>query len=216
MRPYRYVANRPLVNTDPTGLITISPVFREFWYLGNKPSDCGQRSVAWRFILERNTTKCSGYIIQELTHTTNVKDCMGKPVPPIGTGRFWEAWFVQEGDIYEERDELAGHGGMADHTDSDIYPAQPNSEGMQINRGLVGFFCAGTTGNLNQDWARGTPNHARQSGNLPSTTVEPTWWRDFNRQTGEPYAEREVRSTWCCCPGKQQRSRVEVYQGRVR
>ncbi len=158
---------------------------------------CGQRNVQWIFSLDKPAPE-DGYIVQQVDRSEYVETCPNVaygPAAPLPT--FWEAWFVKKGD---KVDWLAG---TMKYTDGNTRPARPGTNGSDSATGTIKFFTKATTGDLGVDnkapadpkspWG---PGKVPNSGALPSTPKEPSWW------SGTPVegpANRGAWASWNCC-----------------
>ena len=165
--------------------------------------NCGAYEVDWSFRLDRPAPD-DGYIVQQIDRNEWTGDCpaQGAPAP---LSPYWEAWFVEKG---RKRDALTIATGTTDSSTLDT--PQPGTSGMLSSTGTVKFFTTGTTGDLGVDWRAWTPGwlgplqdrlnppggKVAESGDLPSTDVQPTWW---NYAPVEGPAGRGVSVWWNCC-----------------
>lgn len=177
---------------------------------------CGQRNVQWIFSLDKPAPE-DGYIVQHIEGTEDIAGCPG---PRSGTmtktSDFWEAWFVNRGEIVEWQ----MRAGNFNFTDGSTRGPAPNKVGLQSSDGTVKFFGKSTTGDLGKDsvapadpastWG---PGKVPTSGALPSTPTKPAWW---DNTPIEGPAVRQARSEWNCCDPdeKKHTSRVTAYPPR--
>lgn len=158
---------------------------------------CGGRNVQWIFSLDKPAPE-DGYIVQQIDRNEFVANCpdlaMGPPAP---LPTFWEAWFVKKGD---KLDWLAA---TMPFTDGNTRPARPRTNGRDGALGKVKFFTKATTGDLGRDNVAPTdpksnwgPGKVPNSGALPSTASEPSWW---SGTPAEGPAVRNVVASWDCC-----------------
>lgn len=158
---------------------------------------CGQRNVQWVFSLDKPAPE-DGYIVQQVDRNEYVETCPDVAYgPPAPLPTFWEAWFVKKGDKLDwttVRDKW---------TDGSTRPAQPSTNGMDIATGEIKFFTKKTTGDLG-DFGKAPadpkspwgPGKVPNSGALPSTPTEPSWW---SGASVEGPATRGVWASWNCC-----------------
>jgi hypothetical protein len=158
---------------------------------------CGERNVQWVFSLDKPAPD-DGYIVQQVDKLEFVKTCPDKAIgPPAPIHKFWEAWLVKKGDKVDwttVRDKW---------TDGNTRPPRPGTNGSDIAAGTVKFFTKSTTGDLGDfgtapadpksPWG---PGKVPNSGALPSTSSEPSWW---GNAPVEGPAERGVWASWDCC-----------------
>jgi hypothetical protein len=158
---------------------------------------CGQRNVQWIFSLGK-PAPADGYIVQKVERSEFVATCPDVafgPAAPLPT--FWEAWFVKKGA------KLEWMAATMKYTDGNTRPARPGTNGTDSATGTIKFFSKATTGDLGvdsvapadpkSDWG---PGKVPNSGALPSTSTEPSWWAGTSV---EGPANRGVWASWNCC-----------------
>ncbi len=157
-------------------------------------SACGGYVRRWDFKLDTAAPE-DGYIVQKVDYFSNTADCSKPPVmatPATPTLTFWEAWPVNSGATLFNLHSTIGY------TDQSGSPTQPSTTGTVAATGTIKFFKKSVTGNLGSltadgDWKRGGEP---QSGVLPSTHTEPSWW---SGTPAEGPAGRSAQSAWSCC-----------------
>lgn len=168
---------------------------------------CGGYRHRWDFQLD-SPAPADGYIVQKIEFTEAKAGC-DQPVvnatPAAPNLTFWEAWPVKSGDRLFNLRTAVGY------TDQSGYGSKPNMSGTVVASGEIKFFRRSVTGNLGglnvagtaPDWA---PGGEPQSGSLPSTHTEPSWW---SGAPGEGPTSRLAQSYWNCCgPDSSQYSNV--------
>jgi hypothetical protein len=179
---------------------------------------CGERNVQWIFSLDKPAPE-DGYIVQHITGTEDIVACPG---PLTGTMKktsdFYEAWFVNKGDIVEHMQAA----GRFNFTDGSTRGPRPHTVGVQISDGTVKFFGKSTTGDLGKDGvapadpaSKWGPGKVPTSGDLPSTPTKPSWW---DKTPIEGPEVRQAKSEWNCCDADAAKhtSRVTAYPKRPR
>jgi hypothetical protein len=192
---YEYAKSEPPNVSDPRGTITVTAIRSD-------KLACGGRLVRWVFSLSNRAPR-DGYIVQQITMTEDVKNCVRCPTwrlyPP--TQVYWEGWFVQAG----ERDTWVT--GRAGFTDQSGKRSRPNTCGFNVARGVIKFFPqegpgphTDDIGDVGRDvenaggWRTNNPD--TQAKSLPSTTQRPPWW--FQASIEGP-TSRFASSEWKCC-----------------
>jgi hypothetical protein len=206
---YGFAENRPLEKYDPLGMLSA-----QNW--GQSPGNCGQFSIEWSFLLQ-NPAPDYGYIVQHVTLSGSMSDCLGNNVP-IKRYDYWEAF-----PIDKQATRMAGG-----YTDTWAWsppapsPLGPGPFGDTGSRGevtLTGqakFFLSTTTGDLGTIGSPASPLYPPWtlggddtiSGSAPSTTVQPTWWND---PAQEMTGVRSVKAKWsCCCPSTDHLTKLTI------
>lgn len=179
---------------------------------------CGERNVQWIFSLDKPAPE-DGYIVQHITGNEDIVACPG---PLTGTMKktsdFYEAWFVNKGDIVEHMQAA----GRFNFTDGSTRGPRPDTVGVQASDGEVKFFGKSTTGDLGKDGvapadaaSKWGPGKVPTSGDLPSTPTKPAWWDNAPIEGPEV---RQAKSEWNCCgaDASKHTSRVTAYPKRPR
>jgi len=157
---------------------------------------CGKYSRKWDFKLGAAAAE-AGYIVQKLDFYEDFVACpfSGRClVDPTLT--FWEAWPVKKDDTFHEKH-------SAGYTDKSSSSGKDKKSGFVAAAGEVKFFVKSVSGDLgtydtapakpNGGWG---PNKSGQSGSLPSTLTEPSWW---SSGASEGPAKRIADASWRCC-----------------
>ena len=141
---------------------------------------CGGFDVVWTFTLD-NAAPADGYIVQRVRVLETMQACpsdvRGLVIAP--KKEYWEAWDVSKGAKVDWTTTRDGW------TDRATHPSEPAKSGVRAQLGNVKFFLRTTTGDLGgfgtapadpaSSWG---PGKEPMSGALPSTTAEPSWWKD--------------------------------------
>jgi hypothetical protein len=158
---------------------------------------CGRYRKRWDFTLS-SPASAAGYIVQKVDFHRLVEDCSEAgacPATPELT--FWEAWPVLAGATQHRLRS------SSTFTDQSSFGGNASKVGCVIAAGEVKFYLRSVTGDLgdfntapatpNGGWG---PNASGQSGSLPSTLTEPTWWGTAPTE-GSPH--RDATAGWRCC-----------------
>ena len=168
--------------------------------VGKRPlnSGCGGHSVTFRFSIVSESDIPSGYVVQILeyhwSHSCPVDKsfnlipycCLNSwkksPFSPARTTKptehFWEAFPISKEKPFA--------------IDLSQRPGSDGTYGVTITVGLLRFYPAQITGNLEEKWKDSKHPHSRTA---PSTTQKPGFWRDRALAT----EGRSVFQSWCCC-----------------
>jgi hypothetical protein len=157
---------------------------------------CGAYSRKWDFQLAAAAPE-AGYIVQKVDFYLDLREC-----PLMGvclanpTLTFWEAWPVKKGDTFHEKHSVG-------FTDKSAAPINDKKVGYVAALGEIKFFTKSATGDLGTystapaspsgGWG---PNNSGQSGSLPSTLTEPSWW---SSAPTEGPGKRSATASWRCC-----------------
>jgi hypothetical protein len=179
---------------------------------GPTAEDCGAFRWGFQWYLEyidrgEEDPSISGVIVQSVETDFDIKDCNGEPVEARDNqGKlvrnvwpFWEAWQVRKGKVFA--------GGSRNPHTADIFtaPSQPDgTKGSMTFRGSANYY-------PNQpipDSFEAQPGHP--AGNLPSAANDP------QLQGGTGTLDREIKSTWNCCPGSKDRRTILTFNLRRR
>ncbi len=133
---------------------------------------------AFNWVVNWQTTRRNGFIVQECINTDRITDCNGQAVPVPNTPHYWEAWSVDgAGNV--------GDGGQ----DTWFRGRRPNTRGMWR-------FDSNVFVVPELDPAAGFRRGAvPTAGGLLSTTTAPT-------NLYQPSMTRSQGNTWDCCPPK--------------
>jgi hypothetical protein len=183
--------------------LTITPRGRPF------QGKCGAYEVRWGFHLDKPAPE-DGFLVQQIDRNEWIGDCHAQGAPaPLRS--YWEAWFVAKGRRKDS-------GTIATrYTDSSgLATTQPATSGMLSSTGTVKFFPLSTTGDLEAAWKAHEPGwgwffppvgKVPESGDLPSTDVQPTWW---NNTPVEGPAVRSATAGWNCCDADETKHTTNV------
>jgi hypothetical protein len=158
---------------------------------------CGAYRRRWDFELG-SAAPADGYLVQKVDFTLATATCTEPVVnatPGTPTLTFWEAWRVQSGHrLFRQRTAVG-------YTDQSSFGSQSSTSGTVVAAGEIKFFTEAVTGNLGDLHVAGTapgwaPGGEPQSGPLPSTHTEPTWW---SGAPTEGPVSRSAQSLWNCC-----------------
>ena len=148
--------------------------------LSQKDLGQGGYQTEFRFELTK-AAPADGYIVQQVTYVLDFTTNAG--VKTNEKQVFWEAWFVKQGQTRETGDAAFGF------TDSPTEPQHPGTWGTTSATGQIKFFAKTATGDLGDPGANpvigpnpqtgfGGKNQVRITGDLPSTNIEPAWWKN--------------------------------------
>ena len=178
---YGFVGNNGVDNIDKAGLIKVE---------AGPVSDFGEGNfgIQWTFSLE-NEHKGKGYIISNITHDWDVKDCEGNTVErPMGDD-FFEAW----GPFID---------GQGSEVDTWSFGTD-NSDtcGSLTTSADLRYYSESRTGNVADLWTGENDKNHPPSGDLPSTYVEPLYFGN-PASGGESTRKISIKSSWNLCDGE--------------
>ena len=204
--PYVYADNNPVRYVDPSGQLTVEPLFKQL-----SPPCGGVSRIYWDFKLAHNN-HCEGYFVQQVDVRCNLIACQNdckcptsSPLKPTLT--YWEAFYVRKDQtLYYLRQD-----GTINYTDASIWPVPQNTCGTISAVGKIRFYCISDTGDLGRTnmpnpksgWKVGQQyqvgNCAANAEKLPATndkTLVNKFWGK------KPVLESAWRSSglfWNCC-----------------
>lgn len=217
MNLYEYASNNPLLEVDPSGLLSIVPRSRNLGQI-----KCGEVAyIAWDFYIDvptrpgskRKGAPCDGFIVQRVSVACIVNPCVNGQcsvdLEKANVFDYWEAWPVQRG---QNKSTLRRR--PYRYTDAARFTAIDNRCGYYFQSGEVKFFCKNPaedptgnnvgTGELT-DWHDptkfgpinyGPGECGTTSGDLKSKGQEPAFW---NRHPVDGPAQRSFVLDWYCC-----------------
>jgi hypothetical protein len=142
-----------------------------------------------KFLLE-NAAGRNGWVIQHVTYERWITDCDEKPIlGHYGTGEYWEAWQVINGDLYAGRAPRSGGAGVLHSGDVfGFLDFGTKRKGKAKKTGYVRFYEGYSL--TEPPWGNSIP----ETGGLPSIRTAPFAWDDSGMLTHYLAIEFD-----CCC-----------------
>jgi len=218
---YSFVANNPVDNIDPSGLIEtrIIPLMNKLSCRCMVRFQFTPKAVNLASITAPPTAQpqmpsyVTGYVVQKISIWRFASNC-SKPCPEVFFLDFDELYYpasTPDKVFWEAFGPLAA-GGVNFVKDDSITEYMPNRYGYSVTLGEVRFFpvsdlgcLARGTGDLRSDplWKAGVP----EAHGLPSTLSEPQFWS----QPLDGPVMRLAKCSWFCCgEGKNWFTRAEA------
>lgn len=205
---YLYVRDNPIARLDPSGEITVIPLWNNF----NQIQKCKTplSRINWDFHLDM-PAPCDGYIIQQVSIACSLDPCpCNAPKPKRKapwTGRYYEVWKVKKGNWIPETRLRPKN---ATYSDFSALPFRDKTCGYLYSYGDIRFYCENKA-----DDPRQPPNQVGtgplkkktgvtvtvcggitiSSGGLPGSTRQPSFWKDAPIESGTRWHAR----VWSCC-----------------
>jgi len=204
---YAYSNNRPIVESDPSGLLAYS--------MRSSPKITGCGTYEWNAQFVLNPYQKNGYIIQRVRMTYEVHRCCpntllvrsdvcppsarsNPPPPPTRTCEYWEMWIVRNGRIWWSAPPYEPTRPDPNYEDTFAFRL-PNYGRLTRStiplheEGLLYWYDGFTPPGTWAIWSNpGTPTHCTPAGALVTSNTAPAGIVS----TG---SGRFVTTTWNCC-----------------
>ncbi|MEI7836656.1 MAG: RHS repeat-associated core domain-containing protein [Planctomycetota bacterium] len=192
MSLYQYVGSSPVVRTDPTGGCANSnarPFTPGIKVVHAPPKVSAFHSAYYAVLWEipaRYRTE-SGWIVQKVNWTIDVRDCANKSILSWGERRihdkpYWEAWAFGKGGIVTPLRSDGSH---------DLFQVPDHPMRSRAKIEAHGEVKAAACYQLPDTFQ---PNNVLEARGLPSTYIEPPDWN-----TTPPGARHSLTITWDTC-----------------